>query len=65
MEISTLFSEVSSGDAHATCAVLSCLFFGWTIGSHYTEAMLGMAYGVGVIKSPRLACLLGRADLRR
>ena len=48
MEISTLFSEVSSGDAHATCAVLSCLFFGWTIGSHYTEAMLGMAYGVAL-----------------
>ncbi len=32
--------------------VASGLFFGWTIGSHYTGATMGMAYGSGVIKSP-------------
>jgi phosphate/sulfate permease len=37
---------------------LSGLFFGWTIGSHYTGATMGMAYGTGVIKSPRTATLL-------
>ena len=35
--------------------VLSGLFFGWTIGSHYTGATMGMAYGTGVIKSPLVA----------
>ena len=29
--------------------ILSGLFFGWTIGSHYTGATMGMAYGSGVI----------------
>jgi phosphate/sulfate permease len=29
----------------------SGLFFGWTIGSHYTGATMGMAYGSGLIKS--------------
>ncbi len=58
MEVLTVFSDVFSGDALTTCTVLSGLFFGWTIGSHYTGATLGMAYGAGVIKSPRLACLL-------
>jgi phosphate/sulfate permease len=38
--------------------VLSGLFFGWTIGSHYTGATMGMAYGSGVIKSPLTATLL-------
>jgi phosphate/sulfate permease len=38
--------------------VLSGLFFGWTIGSHYTGATMGMAYGSGVINSPRVATLL-------
>lgn len=38
--------------------VLSGLFFGWTIGSHYTGATMGMAYGAGVIKRPITACLL-------
>lgn len=38
--------------------VLSGLFFGWTIGSHYTGATMGMAYGSGVIKSPLVATLL-------
>ncbi len=38
--------------------VLSGLFFGWTIGSHYTGATMGMAYGSGVIKSPTTATLL-------
>jgi phosphate/sulfate permease len=36
----------------------SGLFFGWTIGSHYTGATMGMAYGSGVIKSPTVATLL-------
>jgi hypothetical protein len=35
--------------------VLSGLFFGWTVGSHYTGATMGMAYGAGVIKKPRTA----------
>jgi phosphate/sulfate permease len=39
-------------------AVLSGLFFGWTIGSHYTGATMGMAYGSGVIKSPLAATIL-------
>ncbi len=38
--------------------VLSGLFFGWTIGSHYTGATMGMAYGSGVVKSPLTATLL-------
>ncbi len=38
--------------------VLAGLFFGWTIGSHYTGATMGMAYGSGVIKSPLTATLL-------
>lgn len=38
--------------------VLSGLFFGWTIGSHYTGATMGMAYGTGVIKSPLVATSL-------
>lgn len=38
--------------------VLSGLFCGWTIGSHYTGATMGMAYASGVIKSPLVATLL-------
>jgi phosphate/sulfate permease len=38
--------------------IVSGLFFGWTIGSHYTGATMGMAYGSGVIKKPFTACLL-------
>lgn len=38
--------------------VLAGLFFGWTIGSHYTGATMGMAYGSGVIKSPLTATIL-------
>lgn len=38
--------------------VISGLFFGWTIGSHYTGATMGMAYGSGVIKSPITATIL-------
>jgi phosphate/sulfate permease len=38
--------------------VLSGLFFGWTIGSHYTGATMGMAYGAGIIKSPTTATIL-------
>lgn len=38
--------------------VASGLFFGWTIGSHYTGATMGMAYGSGVIKSPLVATIL-------
>jgi len=38
--------------------VLSGLFFGWTIGSHYTGATMGMAYGSGVIKNPLTATIL-------
>jgi len=38
--------------------VVSGLFFGWTIGSHYTGATMGMAYGSGVIKKPITACIL-------
>ena len=38
--------------------VASGLFFGWTIGSHYTGATMGMAYGSGIIKKPLTACLL-------
>jgi len=38
--------------------VMSGLFFGWTIGSHYTGATMGMAYGSGVIKSPLTATIL-------
>ncbi len=38
--------------------VLSGLFFGWTIGSHYTGATMGMAYGAGVIRKPMTALLL-------
>lgn len=38
--------------------IASGLFFGWTIGSHYTGATMGMAYSCGIIKSPRTATLL-------
>lgn len=38
--------------------VASALFFAWTIGSHYTGATMGMAYGAGVIKSPTAATAL-------
>lgn len=38
--------------------ILSGLFFGWTIGSHYTGATMGMAYGSGVIKKPSTALIL-------
>jgi phosphate/sulfate permease len=38
--------------------VLSGLFFGWTIGSHYTGATMGMAYGAGIIKKPMTALVL-------
>src|SRR5579863_9060266 len=38
--------------------VLSGLFFGWAIGSHYTGATMGMAYGAGVIKRPMTALAL-------
>ncbi|HVU07949.1 MAG TPA: inorganic phosphate transporter [Verrucomicrobiae bacterium] len=38
--------------------VASGLFFGWTIGSHYTGACMGMAYGSGVIKSRAVAVIL-------
>jgi phosphate/sulfate permease len=39
-------------------AVLSGLFFGWTIGAHYTGATMGMAYGAGVVKKRSTALLL-------
>ncbi len=38
--------------------VLSGLFFGWAIGSHYTGATMGMAYGAGVVKKPMTALVL-------
>lgn len=38
--------------------VVSGLFFGWTIGAHYTGATMGMAYGSGVIKKPMTALVL-------
>lgn len=38
--------------------VASGLFFGWTIGSHYTGATMGMAYGSGIVKSPWTATIL-------
>ena len=38
--------------------VVSGLFFGWTIGSHYTGATMSMAYGSGVIKNPVTATVL-------
>jgi len=38
--------------------LLSGLFFGWTIGSHYTGATMGMAYGTGIIKSRTWATIL-------
>ncbi|HEY0145320.1 MAG: inorganic phosphate transporter [Methylovirgula sp.] len=41
-----------------TGMVLSGLFFGWTIGSHYTGATMGMAYGAGIIKNPMTALAL-------
>jgi len=37
--------------------VLSGLFFGWTIGSHYTGAVMGTAFGAKLIK-PRNATIL-------
>lgn len=46
-------------DQFLTAAMLvSGLFFGWTIGSHYTGATMGMAYGSGLIKSRFLATVL-------
>jgi phosphate/sulfate permease len=46
-------------DTYLTAAaVLAGLFFGWTIGAHYTGATMGMAYGAGVIKRPLTALLL-------
>jgi phosphate/sulfate permease len=44
--------------ALTTGMLLSGLFFGWTIGSHYTGATMGMAYGTGLIKSRTLATVL-------
>lgn len=38
--------------------VVSGLFFGWTIGSHYTGACMGLAYGSGVVKKPGVAVIL-------
>lgn len=38
--------------------LVSGLFFGWTIGSHYTGATMGMAYGTGLIKSRTVATAL-------
>ncbi|HMO29895.1 inorganic phosphate transporter [Enterovirga sp.] len=38
--------------------LVSGLFFGWTIGSHYTGATMGMAYGSGLIRSRTLATVL-------
>jgi phosphate/sulfate permease len=38
--------------------ILSGLFFGWTIGTHYTGATMGMAYAAGIIKKPMTALLL-------
>lgn len=38
--------------------LVSGLFFGWTIGSHYTGATMGMAYGTGLIKSRFWATVL-------
>ena len=40
MKVLKVFSDVFSGDALTTCMVLSGLFFGWTIGSHYTGPRL-------------------------
>lgn len=37
--------------------ILSGLFFGWTIGSHYTGAVMGTAFGAKLI-SPRNATIL-------
>jgi phosphate/sulfate permease len=45
-------------DALTIAMVTSGLFFGWTIGSHYTGATMGMAYGSGIIKSPTTATIL-------
>lgn len=46
-------------DHALTLAMLaSGLFFGWTIGSHYTGATMGMAYGTGLIKSRTWATVL-------
>lgn len=44
--------------ALTTGMLISGLFFGWTIGSHYTGATMGMAYGTGLIKSRTLATIL-------
>jgi phosphate/sulfate permease len=44
--------------ALAAGMLVSGLFFGWTIGSHYTGATMGMAYGTGLIKSRTLATIL-------
>lgn len=38
--------------------LIAGLFFGWTIGSHYTGATMGMAYGSGLIKSRFRATVL-------
>ncbi len=39
------------------CMIVSGLFFGWTIGSHYTGAVMGTAFGAQLI-TPRRATLL-------
>lgn len=44
--------------ALTTGMLVSGLFFGWTIGSHYTGATMGMAYGTGLIKSRTWATVL-------
>lgn len=44
--------------ALTTGMLVSGLFFGWTIGSHYTGATMGMAYGTGLIKSRTWATFL-------
>jgi phosphate/sulfate permease len=38
--------------------VLSDLFFGWTIGTHYKGATMAMAYCSGIIKNPTTATIL-------
>lgn len=37
--------------------IIAGLFFGWTIGSHYTGAVMGTAFGAKLI-TPRNATLL-------
>lgn len=53
-------------EALTTGMLVSGLFFGWTIGSHYTGATMGMAYGTGLIRSRTVATVLigkGLVDL--